>query len=751
MIQRPQLAPGFHAERVPGEDDAVVLFSEQETQLLRGRLYHAVVPRLDGRQTVPELIEMLQGQVSAPEVYYAVMHLTEQGYVIEGDTSVPEDWAAFWHVQHVDARTAAARLVTSRVTVRALGAVSGEPLEAALQALDIPLGVDATLEVVLTDDYLHAALEAINRQALEAGRVWMLLKPVGLQPWLGPIFRPGYTGCWACLAQRLRDNRPMETWLTGQVECATPLPTHHAALAASVQSVVQLAATAIAQWLATGEHAALVGQILSLNVPTLVTRTHVLVRRPQCEACGTPTLYREPFAPPVLESRFKAFTADGGHRHVSPATTWARYQHHVSPITGVVPDLWRTTDADDSVAHVYLAPHRFRLGNSLAGVRSGLRQSNGGKGKTDEQARVSALCEALERYSGIFRGDEPRQMARYRELGEAAMHPTFCLCFSAAQYRQRHEWNVTGSPYTYVPDPFDEEREIEWTSVWSLSHRCVKYAPTAFCYYHYPLPRDHCFCQGDSNGNAAGNTLEEAILQGFLELVERDSVALWWYNRVPRPMVDLASFDEAYFRACTEYYARCGREVWVLDLTSDLDIPVFAAVSRRIDQAGEALIFGFGAHLDPTVGILRALTEMTQGLGYFAVLEQPDAAPDRDTDQRETWQWWREATLAQHPYLAPAAQVRAKTAGRYPRQWSDDLRQDIEMCVALAARQGLETLVLDQTRPDIGLPVVKVIVPGLRHFWRRLAPGRLYDVPVRLGWLPAPLPEDQLNPTSMFL
>jgi oxazoline/thiazoline synthase len=274
---------------------------------------------------------------------------------------------------------------------------------------------------------------------------------------------------------------------------------------------------------------------------------------------------------------------------------------------------------------------------------------------------------------------------------------------------------------------------------------------TSFCYYDYPLPRDHRFCRADSNGNAAGNTLEEAVLQGFLELVDRDSVALWWYNRVPRPAVDLASFDEAYFHACTAYYARRGREVWVLDLTSDLTIPAFAAVSRRTDQAGEELVFGLGAHLDPTIGILRALTEMTQGLAYFAALEQPDAAPDEDADRREALQWWRGATLAQHPYLAPAPQMPAKTARAYPRQWSDDLRQDVETCVALAARQGLETLVLDQTRPDVGLPVVKVIVPGLRHFWRRLAPGRLYDVPVHLGWLPAPVPEAQLNPTSMFL
>lgn len=69
----------------------------------------------------------------------------------------------------------------------------------------------------------------------------------------------------------------------------------------------------------------------------------------------------------------------------------------------------------------------------------------------------------------------------------------------------------------------------------------------------------------------------------------------------------------------------------------------------------------------------------------------------------------------------------------------------------LVERLGLEMLVLDQTRPEIGLPVVKVIVPGLRHFWARFAPGRLYDSPVRLGWLERPLAEKDVNPIPMFL
>jgi ribosomal protein S12 methylthiotransferase accessory factor YcaO len=66
--------------------------------------------------------------------------------------------------------------------------------------------------------------------------------------------------------------------------------------------------------------------------------------------------------------------------------------------------------------------------------------------------------------------------------------------------------------------------------------------------------------------------------------------------------------------------------------------------------------------------------------------------------------------------------------------------------VNLAKREGLDFLVLDQTRPDIEVPVVRVIVPGLRHFYRRFAPGRLYDVPVKLGLRNEPLSENELNP-----
>jgi oxazoline/thiazoline synthase len=49
------------------------------------------------------------------------------------------------------------------------------------------------------------------------------------------------------------------------------------------------------------------------------------------------------------------------------------------------------------------------------------------------------------------------------------------------------------------------------------------------------------------------------------------------------------------------------------------------------------------------------------------------------------------------------------------------------------------------------VPVVKVVVPGLRHFWPRFGPGRLFDVPVRLGRLSRPTRYADLNPIPLYV
>ena len=160
-------------------------------------------------------------------------------------------------------------------------------------------------------------------------------------------------------------------------------------------------------------------------------------------------------------------------------------------------------------------------------------------------------------------------------------------------------------------------------------------------------------------------------------------------------------------------------------------------------------MFGFGAHLDARVALLRAVTEMNQMLSSPLLGPQGKELGDPAADP-ETAHWLATATVANQPYLLPAGGP-PRAAASYTRAWADDVAEDVRACQALVERAGMEMLVLDQTRPEVGLPVAKVVVPGLRHFWARFAPGRLYDVPVGLGWLPRVLAEEELNPIPMFL
>jgi oxazoline/thiazoline synthase len=404
------------------------------------------------------------------------------------------------------------------------------------------------------------------------------------------------------------------------------------------------------------------------------------------------------------------------------------------------------------LTHNYIAKHHFQsVFDDAASLRQNLGGRSAGKGRTNSQAMASGFCEAIERYSGVFQGDELREKGSYEQLGDRAIHPNVCMNFSQQQYQNRKQWNSECQGwFQKVPEPFDREREIDWTPVWSLTHQDFKYLPTAYCYYGYqPLYEPDCWA--DSNGCAAGNTLEEAILQGFMELVERDAVALWWYNSLQKPQVDLDSFDEPYFENLKQYYQTINRELWVLDLTSDFDIPVFAAISRRSDRCVEDLVLGYGAHFDAKIAISRALTEVNQILPNVLHIKADGSTNYPTSADRLAVDWWQTATIAERPYLVPGDRFATKVSSDYDNLASDDLLEDVQLCQQIVEKNGLEMLVLDQTRADIGLRVAKVIVPGMRHMWKRLGAGRLYEVPVKMGWLSELLPEDRLNSFPMWM
>jgi oxazoline/thiazoline synthase len=669
-----------------------------------------------------------------------------------------ENARAYWSLAGLDPDSAALALACVPIEIIVSGSTAPDAVADACRSagLNVPGGShEAAFSLVLCDDYLDPALAEINAMHLAGRRPWLLAKPYGASIWTGPVFQPGDGACWECLTKRLAGSR-VGRFLgrpgngsgadsgSGNGWPVLPRP---AALAPSVAAGLQTAVLETAKWLAglryDEQHC-----LYILDTLTLRGEHHRVGRRPQCASCGDPGLVAARTQQPVAVMARRPATSHGnGQRARSPEAVLAAYGHLVDPVTGVVAELRRDPTCPPSLNAYVSGRNRAMAESSVTALRAGLRSRTGGKGATEIEARAGALCEAVERYSGTLDGDELRINDSFRGLGDKAIHPDTCQLFHPRQYADRHLWNASCASFHRVPEPFDERAVIDWTPVWSLLTEEHKLLPTAMLYYKRDVGRVPPAVLADSNGNAAGSSLEDAILQGFFELVERDAVALWWYNRTRQPGVSIESFGDGWAAGLPAAFRRLNRKLWVLDVTSDLAIPAMVAVSRRTDKPAEDIMLGFGAHFDPRIALRRALSELGQMLG--AVADARDDGGGYALRDPHLVAWWSSATVHKQPYLLPDPSQAPVTADDYGYRPSPYL--DLDRMCSVARNAGLDLLVLDQTRPDIEMPVVKVVVPGLRHFWPRLAPGRLYDVPVRLGRLAEPTPYENLNPIPVYL
>ena len=740
----------LRAVTVPGE--AVYLTSARGTVALSGEQIQALAPLLDGNHSLAEVQRQAAPGISAGQLGRLLGRLAEANLV--GPRRSPEDRAdasaeAYWDLGRVDVEQAASGLAESSVRLVALGDVDAEPTAEALRSMGITVEEDgdrpAALSVVLCDDYLDPELERVNERRLADGQSWLLAKPTGADLWVGPIFQPEEGPCWSCLTTRLRGHRRGEARLRSASETSAISPPD-ASLPLTRALGVQFAALEAAKWLA-GSRDERQDTVWTLDTLSLEGRHHRVEKRPQCPSCGDSGLVTARVGKPVaIASRSKAAVGGNGHRALDSELVWERYRHLADPLTGITDEI-RRDPRSPSFLHCYVSgPNLALTGDSLSAMRAGLRQQSGGKGGTDLEARVGALCEAVERHCGSRHGDEPTLPGSFRGLGERAVHPDECQHFHRRQFEDRHRWNAESMIFQHVPEPFDEDEVVDWTPVWSLTAKRQRLLPTDLLYFS---KGGHPSMRATSNGNAAGSSVEDAIVQGFLELVERDAVAIWWYNRTRQPAVDLDSLGDPWIADLRSRYEDIGREFWVLDVTSDLGIPVMVAISRRVDKPAEDIMLGFGAHFDPRIAARRALTELGQLLPAVAGA-RADGTGYGPTD-RHIRDWWLTATTENQPYLRPDENRDRRALSGYAYTPRGDLREDVEHIVTLAGRMGLDVLVLDQTRPDIGMPVVKVVVPGLRHFWARFGPGRLYDVPVLLGRLDGATAYEDLNPIPLFM
>ena len=733
----PQFAPNFTVYVLP--PDVVCLYSEDRKFFLHGEIYCAAATAIGkGGKSFAQLARELERTYPPEQVHEAMKRLMERRYIVPASPEAAHPVAGYWASLGLAADVAETNLQSCGVQVQAIDVQGGKELTSALKELGVRVVTRSPdLSIMLVNDYLAPELVELNQQHIKDGKPWLLVQPSGASPLVGPVFTPGKSACWNCLFDRMIRNREVKGFLgRSSARAVSVSPLVRKTLG---QGAIQFAAVEIAKAIATGFATELSDNIVSFDLMGATIAKHHVARRPQCQTCGEKKLRnpkRAP-APVVIGPGEKLVMTSGGYRTVTSRSTVDRFRKHISPLTGVVTRLERIkTDLPMNTA--YHAAHNFSgPAASLDQLRSGLSGGSFGKGSTAEQGEASGLMEAIERYSGIFQSDEIRTLKRFTDFAPGdAILPNDVLLYSGEQWRQQeaaghHHHHDEGSHV--VPPPFDPAMKVEWTPVWSLRDQRFRYLPTSVLYFFYSGPAAY---NADSNGCAAGNTREEAIVQGFLELVERDAYAIWWYNRLRMPEVDLGQFNDSYIRDMQSQLAGAGRKLWVLDVTNDLGVPTYVAMLHWIRDGKENIEFGSGAHFDRRIALLRALTELNQFLSIGLM--------DGGSGEKASLDGVTPLRLDNYPFLLPGAD--AKAVPIHDVGPLDTSREYALACVDVAKRLGHDFLVLDQTRPDIGVPVVRVIVPGLRHFYRRLGPGRLYDVPVKLGWLARPLPEHELTP-----
>jgi ribosomal protein S12 methylthiotransferase accessory factor len=365
-----------------------------------------------------------------------------------------------------------------------------------------------------------------------------------------------------------------------------------------------------------------------------------------------------------------------------------------------------------------------------------------GCGPTAEEAREKCALELIERISGQFSGAEQVLRCAAADLDTNSVLPPELMLFSNSQYATHESRRRAASHVEDFPTPWSGSASIDWIRASPALSAGKAWLPAGLALVGHAKDRAAGLVPADTNGLAAGYSTEDAAVRGFMELVERDAVAIWWYNRLVRPRIDTDVLGDPLVARYAEWSRSTGRSFRLIDLTHDFNIPVIAALTHDRDDSHIALGFGAGARAGEAAR--HAVAELAQFECNAALIERrarTRGAAGATVEAIDLLRWWCDVRLGDCPHLDPAA------IGLPPPAIE---ALDLAQCHAKCAGLGLSFLAVDLTRPGDRIPVVRVFVPGLRPIWPRFAPGRLYEVPVERGWLRRPLDQSELNPRPIM-
>ncbi|RSN72800.1 MAG: YcaO-related McrA-glycine thioamidation protein [Thermoproteota archaeon] len=316
-----------------------------------------------------------------------------------------------------------------------------------------------------------------------------------------------------------------------------------------------------------------------------------------------------------------------------------------------------------------------------------------GKGINKTLAKISAIMEGYERYSAEFKECDK----------EITIKGTYASLSS--------KFNILDPDELILPKDTLSSKDLvlRWIKGFDLINDEEIYVPVSSVFHPYTPDGDFHLFKTNTNGLAAGNTIEEAIFHGLMEVIERDA---WSIAEVCRRGGRIISAEGSHIvKSLIDKFESSSVHVILRDITSDIGVPVVAAISDDIKLKDPALLtMGFGAHSDPEISAIRALLEVAQSR-----LVQIQGARE-DTVRAEVMRrigYERMKRINRHWFEADDE----VELDKLPKFSSDFIDEDIRRTLGLLKSRGFQrVIVVNLTRPELGIPTVRVIVPGMEIY-----------------------------------
>ena len=557
---------------------------------------------------------------------------------------------------------------------------------------------------------------------------------------VGPYVRPSEPGCVFCAEWRRRL----------VVGTATPenFGAHMTGRGCAPAPWVESLA-AIAWDLVLGDLRGLAApahRVYVMNGATLSGQWHAYTPLPTCSECGTipddsPELAE--YVPRPLPRRAEEFRPDGSivscEALRSALGDW-RY--------GVIPHLSRANGAPLAVSVA-----------ELPISRTDQRAAGYGRAGSFADSTFVALLEALERHAGSApNGKRTVVRGTFADLARDAVDPAaFGL----------HDPRYVGHP-AFKLAPYSPHLEMSW--VWAFSFRESRpvLVPEQLAYYRRSGGRtEEQYIYESSNGCALGSSLEDAILHGLFEVIERDAFLLAWYGRLHVPELTLGRVRHPLIGHLVDKVEQAGFSMHAFDITSDFGVPAVWAMAVSHDDDRPRSLSAAGAHFDPIKATVGALIEVAVSVAF-------KKAPDRGRHDALVEMLAvpeNVATLDDHVdlYTIPESvdrlaflfrpdRERRPVEEAFPRldgrRDSRDLTECLLALVSDVIDLGLDMIAVDVTSAEqrpFGLRTAKVLVPGsipmtFGHVYHRTQGlSRLLSAPVATGHWPTPRSYDELD------